>query len=201
MWLGKLTALDITPLGWLDRKTSTQRNKQWRQPKLSETSSENNIDLLFFYLWKYHILSSIENNIDLLFFTCENIIFFHLWKYQFYPFQIYIDFTACNEIKIIISHVRPINYLLVCLLWFLQWETGINFRKHAYSYILKILPPKNENFQIKNSDIFHISAQNIDCGYSLEPHRRDGSNEYPQSMCLSSNKKKMYTPVNPSFPM
>ena len=30
---------------------------------------------------------------------------------------------------------------------------------------------KNENFCIKNSDIFHISAQNIDCGYSLEPPR------------------------------
>ena len=55
-------------------------------------------------------------------------------------------------------------------------------RKHAYSTVLKILPPKNENFQIKNSDIFHISAQNIDCGYSLEPPRRGGSNEYPQSM-------------------
>ena len=27
---------------------------------------------------------------------------------------------------------------------------------------------KNENFQIKNSDIFHIFAQTIDCGYSLE---------------------------------
>ena len=53
-------------------------------------------------------------------------------------------------------------------------------RKHAYSNILKILPPK-QNFQIKNSDIFHISAQNIDCGYSLEPLRRGGSNEYPQS--------------------
>ena len=26
---------------------------------------------------------------------------------------------------------------------------------------------KNENLQIKNSYIFHISAQNIDCGYSL----------------------------------
>ena len=37
-------------------------------------------------------------------------------------------------------------------------------QKHAYSNILKILPPKNENFQIKKSDIFHISAQNIDCG-------------------------------------
>ena len=27
---------------------------------------------------------------------------------------------------------------------------------------------KNENFRLKKSDIFHISAQNIDCGYSLE---------------------------------
>ena len=41
-------------------------------------------------------------------------------------------------------------------------------RKYVYSNILKILPSKNENFQIKTSDIFHISAQNIDCGYSLE---------------------------------
>ena len=55
----------------------------------------------------------------------------------------------------------------------------LTLRKHAYSNIQKILAPKNENFRIKNSDIFHISAQNIDCGYSLEPPRRGGSNEYP----------------------
>ena len=42
--------------------------------------------------------------------------------------------------------------------------------------------PKTENFQIKISDMFLVSAQNIDCGYSLEPPRRGGSNEYPQSM-------------------
>ena len=30
--------------------------------------------------------------------------------------------------------------------------------------------------------IFLISAKNIDCGYSLEPPRRGGSNEYPLSM-------------------
>ena len=30
--------------------------------------------------------------------------------------------------------------------------------------------------------IFLISAKNIDCGYPLEPPRRGGSNEYPQSM-------------------
>ena len=72
-------------------------------------------------------------------------------------------------------------------------------RKHAYINILKILPPKNENFQIKNSDIFHISAQNIDCGYSLDPSRRGGSNEYPQSMLLEEIRKIMYTPINPNF--
>ena len=72
-------------------------------------------------------------------------------------------------------------------------------RKHAYSNILKILPPKNENFQVKYSDIFQISAQNIDCGYSLVPPRRGGSNEYPQSMCKAEIRKIRYTPVNPSF--
>ena len=72
-------------------------------------------------------------------------------------------------------------------------------RKHAYSNILKILQPKKENFQVKNSDIFHISAQSIDCEYSLEPPRRGGSNEYPQSMFLVEIRKIMYTPVNPSF--
>ena len=36
-------------------------------------------------------------------------------------------------------------------------------------FIQKISPPKIENFQIKNSDIFHIPAQNIDCGYLLKP--------------------------------
>ena len=35
--------------------------------------------------------------------------------------------------------------------------------------------------------IFLISAQNIDCGYSLEPPRQGGSNEYPQSIFLSEN--------------
>ena len=59
---------------------------------------------------------------------------------------------------------------------------------------------KTENFQKKKTPLFfHISAQNIDCGYALEPPRRGGSNEYPQSIFLSRNKKIMYTPVNHSF--
>ena len=49
-------------------------------------------------------------------------------------------------------------------------------KTRLFKYIYS--PPKTENFQIKNYDIFHISAQNIDCGYSLEPPRRGGSNVY-----------------------
>ena len=46
----------------------------------------------------------------------------------------------------------------------------------AYLYIVKL------GFAGVNI-IFLISPQeNIDCRYSLEPPRRDGSNEYPQSM-------------------
>ena len=58
---------------------------------------------------------------------------------------------------------------------------------------------KNENFQIKNTDFFHNSAQNIDCGNSLEPQHRGGSNEYLQFMFWAELRKIMFTPVNPSF--
>ena len=63
----------------------------------------------------------------------------------------------------------------------------------------KFYHKKNENFQLNNSDIFHISAQNIECGYSLEPPRRGGSNEYPHSMFLSRNKKNNVYPCKPKF--
>ena len=72
-------------------------------------------------------------------------------------------------------------------------------RKHAYSNIQKISPPKIENFQVKNSDIFNIPGKNIDCWYSLEPPRLGGSNEYPQSMFLSRNKKDNVYPCKPQF--
>ena len=73
------------------------------------------------------------------------------------------------------------------------------FRKHAYSNVLKILSPKIENFQIKNSDIFHISAQNIDCGYSWEPPRRGGSNAYYNLCFLAKNQKNNVYPCEPKF--
>ena len=73
-------------------------------------------------------------------------------------------------------------------------------KTRLFKYTENFITKKNDNFQIKNSDIFHIFAENIDCGYPLEPPRRVGSNEYPQSMCFFVEIRKiMYTPVNPSF--
>ena len=57
---------------------------------------------------------------------------------------------------------------------------------------------KNVHFQMNLIILFLIFAQNIDCGYTLEPPRRGGSNEYPQSMFWSKNKKKVY-PCKPQF--
>ena len=83
-------------------------------------------------------------------------------------------------------------------------ERGLNqfylpLRKQSYSNILIILPPKNKNFQMKNSNSFHISAQNIDCGYLLEAPRRGGSNEYSQSVFLSRNEKINAYPCKSQF--
>ena len=65
---------------------------------------------------------------------------------------------------------------------------------------------KNVNFQIKNSYFFHIFAQNIDCGYTLELSQ---FREFclSEAVLTSTNnlrfeakiRKVMYTPVNPIF--
>ena len=50
----------------------------------------------------------------------------------------------------------------------------------------------------QKTDIFHISAQNIDCGYSFELPRQGCSNNYPQSMFLTNKKNNVY-PCKPQF--
>ena len=51
----------------------------------------------------------------------------------------------------------------------------------------------------KKMIFFIFLLKNIDCGYSLEPPRRGGSNKYPQSMFLSKNKKNNIYPCKPQF--
>ena len=57
---------------------------------------------------------------------------------------------------------------------------------------------KNGIFQVTKCDIFLMFAQNIDCGYTLEPPQRGGSNEYPQSMFRAKIRKNVY-PCKPQF--
>ena len=74
-----------------------------------------------------------------------------------------------------------------------------SLRKHTVSNILKISSPKTKSFQINILIFFIFLLKSIDCGYSLEPPRRGGSNEYPQSLFLSRNKKNNVCPCKPQF--
>ena len=51
----------------------------------------------------------------------------------------------------------------------------------------------------KKTYIFHISALNIDCGYSLEPPHWGSSNEYPQSMFWAEIRKNNVYTCKPQF--
>ena len=99
-----------------------------------------------------------------------------------------------TEIRIILTKLYSIkhnNYVTFIACIFFQ-----NYENMPVQIYWKFYHQKMKIFRYKNSNIFHISAQNIDWGYSLEPPRRGGSNEYPQLMLLSKNKKNN---VNPSF--
>ena len=58
-----------------------------------------------------------------------------------------------------------------------------SLRKRLFNYIENFTTKKWKISDKKNSDIFHISAQNIACGYSLEPPRWGGPNEY-HNLCF-----------------
>ena len=77
-----------------------------------------------------------------------------------------------------------------------KWTTHskLHYETRLFKYI-ENFTSKNIKFSDKKSDIFQMSAQNIDCGHSLEPPRRGGFNQYPQFMFWLEIRKIMYTPV------
>ena len=52
--------------------------------------------------------------------------------------------------------------------------------------------------QTNNFDIFLIFAQNIDCGYMLEPPRQAVLTS-THNVCFEEKIRKIYTPAYPSF--
>ena len=50
-------------------------------------------------------------------------------------------------------------------------------------YVLEMYTPYIEKLGFAGVNLFFLFlTQNIDCGYSIEPPRRGGSNVYPQSL-------------------
>ena len=132
----------------------------------------------------------------------SNIVRVSLWWYS--------QVSPNLELSQIESHPLSVLTALMCTIWQTdehtddQCENRIHCHYPVAGYKKKNIPkirlynfgPLKPHFYIVKLGftgvyiIFLISAQNIDCGYSLEPPRRGGSNEYPQSMFLSRNVKK-----------
>ena len=72
-------------------------------------------------------------------------------------------------------------------------------KTRPFKYIENFTTKKEKKFRLKIPMFFISLLKNIDCGYSLEPPRQGGSNEYPQSMFLSRNKKNNVYPCRPQF--
>ena len=92
---------------------------------------------------------------------------------------------------------RLIRVFVACLQMF--WVFGYHYENTPIQIYRTFYLQKLKQIRIKTSDIFHISAQNIDCWYSLEPPRRGGFNEYHNLCFWAEIRKIMFTPVNPSF--
>ena len=76
---------------------------------------------------------------------------------------------------------QPFRFLFYCT------TAGVRCHVMAKTYLYNFDPLKPHFYIVTLGFtgvyiIFLFSAQNIACGYTLEPPRRGGSNEYPQSM-------------------
>ena len=72
---------------------------------------------------------------------------------------------------------------------------NMNFILYFSCLALKI-----ENFRRKIFDIFLIFAQNIDCGYTLEPPTGEAVLTSTHNLCFGAKiRKNRYTPAYPSF--
>ena len=115
--------------------------------------------------------------------------------------QAYLNLQWAHILEGTLSEVKPLVFLHYfnksihrvspAPWWYIKNRTWLNLHYRAVYHqktCLYNFDPLKPHFYIVKlgftgvSIIFLISAQNIDCGYSLEPPRRGGSNGYPQSM-------------------
>ena len=124
---------------------------------------------------------SLENRL-----TDACLIMFHRIIYGYVAIQVPSNF---DRSEVLTRHMHPFafrhihTYASYCLYSFYPAVIPSITKTYLFNF-----DPLKPHFYIVKLGftgiyiIFLISAQNIDCGYSLEPPRRGGSNEYPQSM-------------------
>ena len=65
-------------------------------------------------------------------------------------------------------------------------------QKHAHAIYRDFVNLKIETFQLKKIDIFLFFAQNIDCGYTLEPPRLTSTH----NLCFGAKIRKIGIPLH-----
>ena len=119
-----------------------------------------------------------------------------VFRYMWILSQIILE-TLLISICIIAIHWYILQYPVILCGQRWPWSHCIT-KTNLFKYI-ENFTTKNRKFSDKNSDIFYFSAQNMDCGYSLELPHWGSSKEYPQSMFLSRDKKNNVYPCKPQF--
>ena len=109
------------------------------------------------------------------------------WLYFTKVTRLLSESATALQSTLLVSNSKTIDTFIWDESCFIKIEQKSHYENTPIQIYRKFHLLKTENFRTKNFDIFYISAQNIDCGYSLEPPRRGGSNEYRQSIFLSRN--------------
>ena len=81
-----------------------------------------------------------------------------------------------------------------------RWDIiNITITKTCFFKYTENFTIKNENFQIKNSDIFHVSAQNIECEYPFVKCLDEAVLTSTHNLCFEQNKQNNVYPCKPQF--
>ena len=80
-------------------------------------------------------------------------------------------FQYFSILRNMFQYVHPLNQQIIYTVDLRGLYSHIIMKTRLFKYI-ENFTTKNWKFQIKILVFFHISAQNIDCEYTLEPPRR-----------------------------
>ena len=131
-----------------------------------------------FILKDVKFIGQLVNPLNLISMLKSNFFFFFFFFLVFLPSK--LQFQCCD-----FSKVQCWNTFYSILSRALGLRFPLIFITKTYLYNFDPLKPHFYTVKLGFTGvyiIFLISAQNTDCVYSLEPPRRGGSNEYPQSM-------------------